>query len=218
MTENMFHPDFKNFKYSNYIDYIIYYVGMKYNMKNLESETISAKEIIEFFDRRAVNGFDMPTIAQSNLSTTLKYLKDKKVLIDAGFVNRQKRYYFNFQSNFLNMDFGSPHQIFKFSRELTTFVFLSHIKNIDPKLFPNDPGILEYLVHEHSYDPFYNLNNTIQGFRTNLSDGHYCKHLIKKINGQEWFTGEDFSNLELLSQTTKEIERMRNISFTDTLG
>lgn len=210
--------DFRKFKYSNYIDYIVYYVGMKYNMKNLESETISAKEIIDFYNDRT-ELLDISIIAQSNLSTTLKYLKDKKILIDAGFVNRQKRYYFNFQSNFLNMDFYSlPDAIFEFSRELTAFVFLSHIKKIDRDLFPQDPEVIEFLMNKNEYLPFYNFNSLIQRFRKNIHNSNYCKHLIKKVNGQKWFTKHDYNNLRILSEQENELTKIREKSFTDTLG
>lgn len=122
-----------DFRYKKIVGYVMFYAGVKMNMENKNSMTISARDVLDFYESFAERGLDI-NLQQSNLSRAINFMVKAGLLIPAGIVNRQKRYYFNFKSHLLNFVEDRYHKysyrVLTCSKDLVAYLFIYNCKKI----------------------------------------------------------------------------------------
>jgi hypothetical protein len=201
------------FRYKNYIAYVMFYAGATMNMKNKNSMTFSANDILKWYDDFKEKGVNI-NIQQSNLSRAFKYMKDVRLLIPAGVVNREKRYYFNFQTEFLKFNQDQWHKgkfnMTNVSEDLAAYLFIYNCKKIY-----HMKGLTDGIVSFPGYYTFDDLADLICEYSM-LYDPDWCIKTLENLKDKKWITKKDEKFLKNMGEeNTIDFDKKIN---TDTLG
>jgi len=202
-----------DFRYKNYIAYVSFYAGATMNMKNKNSMTFSANDILKWYNNFKEKGVNV-NIQQSNLSRAINFMKKVKIIIPAGVVNREKRYYFDFKNTLFNLHQDQWHKgkynLKNIDEEFSAYLFIYNCKKIY-----HMKGLEEGIVSFPGYYTFDDLADLISKYSM-LYDPDWCIKTLENLKDKKWITKYDVKLLKNMGEeNTIAFDKKIN---TDTLG